>query len=308
MALIRAVVAAILIAAQADGAAALPPLSMVEVAPGVFVHPAPVALASPENRGDIANVGFVVGDEAVAVIDAGGSREVGGALLAAVRARTDLPVRWLVLTHMHPDHVFGASVFKEAGATVIGHARLPAALASRAESYEAALLRQIGPEAARGTRLVLPDEVVAGRRSIDLGGRVLDLEAFPTGHTDNDLGVMDRATGTWWLGDVVFDRHLPSVDGSITGWVDLLDRLAGEPAARVVPGHGSPSLPWPSGADPLRQYLEALVAETRTALAEGESLGTATRHLGEDLRDGWELFDDFNAQNATAAYRELEWE
>ncbi len=287
---------------------AVTPLEVSEIAPGVFVHAGRLALADAVNGGDIANIGFVIGETAVAAIDAGGTRAVGEALYAAIRARTDLPVSWLVLTHMHPDHVFGAGVLEEAGATVIGHARLPAALANRAQSYTAALAREVGTEAALTSRIVLPTATVESSRTLDLGGRQLVLEAHPTAHTDNDLSATDTKTGTWWMGDLVFDRHTPAVDGSALGWIELLQHLAERSAPRIVPGHGAPTLAWPEGAAATAAYLRALVAETRTALAEGESLGAASRHLGADLRDDWLLFDAFNARNATAVYRELEWE
>lgn len=284
------------------------PLEMTEAAPGLFVHKGQHALPDPDNLGDQANIGFVIGEDAVAVIDAGGSRAVGEALYGAIRARTDLPVRWLVLTHMHPDHVFGASVFVEAGARVIGHAKLPAALGARAETYDATLAREAGPAATIGSEIVLPDETVATTRAIDLGGRVLMLEAHPTAHTDNDLSVFDRATETWWLSDLVFHEHLPTIDGSVLGWLALMDDLAARPAARMVPGHGGPVLPWPEGADAMRAYLAALVAETRAAIARGDSLGSAAPVIGAGLGEGWALFETFNTRNATAAYRELEWE
>lgn len=295
-------------ASRCAAAGDVPALAVREVAPGVFLHEGAVALASPENGGDIANLGFVVGRDAVAVIDAGNTRGIGEALYAAIRTRTELPVRWLVLTHMHPDHVFGAEVFREAGAEIVASDRLPAALSARAESYTAALERQVGAAAALGSRLVPPDRAVAARESLDLGGRRLDLATVATAHTDNDLTARDTATGTWFLGDLVFDRHTPSLDGSALGWIAVLDALAAEPAARVVPGHGRPVLDWPAGAAATAGYLEGLVRETRAALAAGESLGTASRHVGADLADGWQLFDDFNARNATTAYRELEWE
>ena len=122
-----------------------------------------------------------------------------------------------------------------------------------------------------------------GGAAIDLGGRVLELEAHPTAHTDNDLTVLDPESGTWFMGDLVFDRHLPSVDGSVLGWLALLDALGERPAARVVPGHGRVDLPWPGGADPMRGYLAALVADTRTALGAGESLGEAAPASGGGL-------------------------
>jgi quinoprotein relay system zinc metallohydrolase 2 len=284
------------------------PLPVVEIAPGVFVHQGRHELTSAENSGDLANIGFVLGESMVAVIDAGGSRAVGEALYAAIRARTELPIGWLVLTHMHPDHVFGASVFREAGAAVIGHSNLPPALAARADSYRASLDREAGPLVALGSEIVAPDRTVAGSLEIDLGGRSLLLESHPTAHTDNDLTALDRATGTWWMGDLVFDGHLPSIDGSVLGWMALLDDLGARDVARVIPGHGRPGLVWPDAAVPMRDYFGALVAETRAAIARGDSLGTAAETVGQDLRGDWELFDAFHGRNVTAAYRELEWE
>lgn len=284
------------------------PLEMVEVAAGVYVHQGRVEPVSPGNAADQANIGFVIGETEVAVIDAGGSRVIGERLYAAIRARTDLPIGYAILTHMHPDHTYGASVFREAGAAIVGHEKLGAALANRIESYTASLLRDTDAEIAMATPVVLPDITVTDATEIDLGDRILALEAHPTAHTDNDLTVRDRTTDTWWMGDLVFDRHLPAMDGSVRGWLALLDRLGQEPAARVVPGHGAATLPWPDAMGPTRDYLAALVEQTRAAIAAGESLGTATKHLGQDLRGDWLLFDAFNARNATAIYRELEWE
>lgn len=288
------------------------PLEMVEIAAGVFVHEGRTAIPSAANAGDLANIGFIVGSEAVAVIDSGGSRAVGERLYAAIRHRTALPVRWLILTHMHPDHALGASVFEEAGATVIGHPKLPSALANRAETYEASFRRLLGERAYLGTRVILPAAGADEAGEIDLGGRVLILRAHNAAHTDNDLSVLDQASGSWFAGDLVFETHAPALDGSIRGWLSLLDGLAAEggerPPERIVPGHGPASLPWPSGAEATRRYLSALAAETRAAIRRGESMRDAIKHLGESQRPNWELFDEYNPRNATTAFKELEWE
>jgi quinoprotein relay system zinc metallohydrolase 2 len=282
-----------------------PAVAFTEIAPGVLVHKALHAETDAANGGDIANVGVVIGRDAVAVIDAGGSPAVGAALLDAIRARTRLPVRWLILTHMHPDHTLGAAAFAQAGARVIGHVRLPEALAARAVHYAAANARALG-----GPPPALPavDEMVAGTRDIDLGGRVLRLEAHPTAHTDNDLTVRDLATDTWFLGDLAFLGHAPSLDGSIRGWIALLDDLAARPAARVVPGHGPVSAPWPGAAQPTRDYLKQIVDETRAAIRAGAPMLAATREVGAGLAPRWLLFDVFNPRNVAAAFQELEWE
>ncbi len=288
--------------------ARITPLPVAEVASGLFVFKGPHELATPENAGAHANLGFIIGADAVAVIDAGGSRQIGEQLYAAIRQRTDLPIGWLILTHMHPDHVLGASVFRDAGASVLGHARLPDALAARAEIYLERAVQDLGPTLAIGTEIVLPDAVITERETIELGARPLVLEAHPVAHTDNDLSVFDTQTGTWWLSDLLFDEHLPSIDGSLMGWRALMADLSARPAAQVIPGHGGPALPWPEGAAPMLAYFDALIEETRAAVARGESLSEALRHLGKGLQGDWALFDTFHPQNATAAYLELEWE
>ena len=284
-----------------------PAFRVTQVAPGVFVHKGAQALAAPDNHGDIANVGFVVGDKAVAVIDAGGSAAVARDLLAAIREVTDLPVRWLILTHMHPDHVLGAPVFVEAGATVVGHAKLARALAARRDVYLRSNAALIGPDFA-GSGVPDAIEPVQGRREIDLGGRVLVLEAEPTAHTDNDLTVLDRATGTLFMGDLLFMGHLPAIDGSITGWLEVIAALRQREVARVVPGHGPVAAAWPGAAERMQAYLARLAAAVREAIAAGVPIGEAGEEVGAGMAAGWLLVDAFHGRNVIAAFKELEWE
>lgn len=295
-------------AALALGAAAAEPLRLVEPAPGVFVHQGAVAEAAPGNGGDIANIGFVVGERSVAVIDPGGAPAVGEALLAALRERTDLPVSHVMLTHMHPDHVFGASAFARAAEApeVVAHHRLPRALAARAAAYRAGLARALGEDVAAEVEIVLPDVLVEAERAIDLGERTLRLRAWPTAHTDNDLTVLDEATATLFAGDLVFLDHLPALDGDLRGWLRVMDALSEIEAERVVPGHGPAVAPWPEALEPQRRYLEALAASVRAQIASGATLREAVDAASSP--EGWSLADAFHRRNVTAAFAELEWE
>ncbi|MFS8036317.1 quinoprotein relay system zinc metallohydrolase 2 [Xanthobacter sp. AM11] len=296
-------------AAAEDAASHAPaaPLPVVEVAPGIFVHQAPYALALPGNLGFVGNAGFIIGGDGVAVIDTGGSALAGARLAAAIRQRTALPVRYVINTHMHPDHVLGNAAFAAPGVIFVGHRNLPEALAARAEAYLSATRRLVG-EAAAGTRVVVPDTVVADTLTLDLGARPLLLEAWPTAHTGTDLTVYDSATGTWFLGDLLFLGHVPALDGKLAGWLALLDVLKARPAARVVPGHGPASAPWPAAAEPTERYLRRLSADVRGMVGAGRTMAEAARDAGRAEAPHWQLFDDFNARNATTAFHEFEWD
>jgi glyoxylase-like metal-dependent hydrolase (beta-lactamase superfamily II) len=128
------------------------------------------------------------------------------------------------------------------------------------------------------------------------------------GHTDDDLTVMDLQTRTLWLSDLLFVRHTPVIDGSITGFLSVMSQLAALDATAYVPGHGRPVLPWPQALDPQRRYLEAILGETRAALRARKTLQQATDEVGLGEASHWALFDLFHRRNVTAAYTELEWE
>jgi quinoprotein relay system zinc metallohydrolase 2 len=287
---------------------ALSQLPVEEIAPGVFVHAGEVSLMSEDNLGDIANIGFVIGDKGVAVVDTGGSVPVGRGLLAAIRAHTDKPILYVINTHEHPDHVFGNAAFDGIGATFVGHHNLPRSLATRGEFYLKAFRRIIGDKLVDEVKIIPPTLTVADRMTLDLGGRTLELQAWPPAHTDCDLTVLDTTTRTLFAGDLVFVRHLPIIDGSLKGWLKILDALAQVPAVRVIPGHGPVGLPWPQALASERAYFDRLATDVKTSIAKGEPVESADKSAGQSERDDWRLFDDYNARNATAAYSEYEWD
>jgi quinoprotein relay system zinc metallohydrolase 2 len=309
-------VAAVAVApfASSLSASAAVEFGLTEIANGIFVHQGQHGLQSEVNKGDIANASFVVGRDAVAVIDTSGSAKMGADLLAGIRAVTDKPIRYVINTHMHPDHVLGNKPFQSEATTFVAHHKMGRSLAARAQSYMGSNQRMIGAAAFEGTEIVLPNVSVADRMELDLGGRILVCEAHPTAHTDNDLTVTDTATGTLFLGDLLFSEHIPTIDGSIKGWLALMPALASTSLAstarfaRVVPGHGPPSMTWPDAAAPMTAYLEILVSDVRRLIKNGATLNDAIAVAGASEKARWLLFDAYHARNVTTAFAELEWE
>jgi len=283
-------------------------MEVSEVAPGVFVHQGRYEVQSPQNRGDMANASFVVGSDAVAVIDTLGSAVAGRELRSAIRAVTDKPIRYVINTHMHPDHVFGNAAFKEDNPAFVGHFKLARGLATRADRYLAINKQMLGDDAFEGIEIILPTLAVETSLTLDLGGRTLVLETQQTAHTDNDLTITDTATGTLFLGDLLFSVHVPTLDGSIRGWLALLDQLASKKAARVIPGHGPHAMELPEALQPEQRYLAAIAGDVRRLIKEGKTLEDATTTAGFSERDSWKLFEHYHVRNVTAAFAELEWE
>jgi quinoprotein relay system zinc metallohydrolase 2 len=282
------------------------PLALVEIAPGLLVSHGAQAEATPANLGAIANTSVIIGTAGVAVIDTGGCLLWGRRLREAVRQRTTLPIVAVVLTHMHPDHIFGAAAFADIP-RILGHRNLPAALAARGLFYEAGLRTALGA-LADGSRVVMPTELVTQTASIDLGDRVLHVAAQARAHTDNDVIVSDPVSGTLWMGDLLFVDRIPALDGSLPGWIAVLDMLRGERAARAVPGHGPVQVGWPDASAPILRYLTTIRDGTQAAIRDGATIDQAVASVGQSERGRWLLFDDYNPRNVTTAYAELEWQ
>ncbi|MDB5759473.1 MAG: beta-lactamase domain protein [Burkholderia sp.] len=291
--------------------AAESPLPMRQLAPGLFLYQGLQEEASAANEGAIANAGFIVGKRCVAVIDTGGSLANGQRLRLAIRRETSLPVCFVINTHVHPDHVYGNAAFAADAPDApvyIGHAHLAAAMQARSGAYRRLLSRQLGETAASASVLVPPTMTLSAELSVDLGDRVLQLHAWPTAHTDSDVTVFDIQSGAMWLGDLLFEGRVPALDGSLKGWLDVMENLRGLPVRLAVPGHGAPGSDWPGALRSQERYLQALLLDVRQAIRDKKTLAQTVDSAAMQERPNWLLFDEYHARNVTAAYTELEWE
>jgi len=275
-----------------------------EVSDGNFVRLGEHTEITPDSHRGIANIGFIVGAETVAIIDPGGSADDAHKLLEAIRSRSSLPISHVILTHFHPDHVLAGQVFEEVS-NVVAHRRYSAAMAQRGDHYLGRFGGLMSP--VDNFSWLSPNVEVNESISINLGERKLLIVAHPTGHTDNDITVLDQKTNTLWASDLVFETRVPALDGSLTGWLEVLDNLEQTQPGLVVPGHGTPGN-WTETAGPQQKYLQALLGDTREAINAGLSLSDTLAKLEHKTSQDWALYKLYHTRNVTKAYAELEWE
>jgi thiosulfate/3-mercaptopyruvate sulfurtransferase len=256
-----------------------------------------------------ANAGFVVTDSGVAVIDAGGSPYQAKRMLAGIRTVTRAPVRWLILTHHHPDHSFGAIVFKRLGARIIAH---PDRSMLAAEGGDDALVASwdgvVGPRELTGFEFAdTPDLPITHDTTLVLGGRRIDLLHPPDAHTVADLAVWLPDAGVVFAGDLVVEDGVTMVvDGSSGGARRATDRLAALRARVLVPGHGRIASDPTTELTLTRAYLDSARTATQQALDRGTPLSRVLAHMPPPDSGRPVSLASRRQRNAVRIYAEME--
>jgi quinoprotein relay system zinc metallohydrolase 2 len=278
-----------------------------EIAEGIYLHRGRhVGLDDPA-RGDSANIGFIEGERCVAVVDSGGSVATGAELARSLSGRVEKPVCYVINTHVHFDHVLGNGAFADADVQFIGHRNLAEALPANRAFFTEFFAAELGT-GPMAEKLAAPQVQVDDRIEIDLGDRPVVIEAHGAAHTNTDVTIHDLKTDTLWAGDLLFRERMPILDGSLKGWLEWMDAAMRRKYALVIPGHGPPDRAWPEGAAAQYRYLEALLEETRAAVAAGVFIEDAKGVVADDERARWQLSERAHPRNVSRAYRELEWE
>jgi glyoxylase-like metal-dependent hydrolase (beta-lactamase superfamily II) len=224
----------------------------------------------------VPNIGVIAGDDAVLVVDTAMGPENGARVLAAAQAKSQGKRLLLTVTHFHPEHGFGAQVFREA-ATIVYNRAQREELHDKGAGY-VELFRTFGPAVAaalEGVELVDPHEVYEDETELDLGGRTVQLRTWGVAHTRSDQVVLLPEERILFTGDLVEERifpiypYFPPDDADVDGgsWIEVLRRLENLKPAVVVPGHGAVADVGVITA--AREYHELLREETLRLAAEG---------------------------------------
>lgn len=297
--MLSAVLAAVALSALAMAASApAPDFKLEKLGAGVWA-----AIGSDGGKAG-ANAGFVVGDDGVAVIDTFEDPGAAKELLAEIRKITPLPIRFVVNTHYHLDHVNGNDVFAAAGATILAQRNVRDWERSENLKWWG---DKIKPEVkARVESLKLPDVVYDSGVDLFLGSREVEVRSYP-GHTGGDSIVYVHDAGVMFCGDLFWKQHIPNlIDATTDAWIKTLDTLVGYGAGKFVPGHGEPGTSLDVKA--FQQYLGDLRAAVGRAQAAGKSGNPLVEAVLPEMQAkyaNWGFFKEFAKSNIEQTAEEL---
>lgn len=289
--------------------AAEPRVRAVKVADGVWFVQGEAAMGSSANRNFISNAGFVVTEAGVVVIDALGSPELASELIEEIRRVSSQPIRYVIVTHYHADHIYGLQSFKAAGARVLAHPAAREYLASDTAQRRLEQSRQdLFPWIDERTRLVEPDRWLAdGETVLRVGSDEFWIRHAGPAHTPEDLIVFLPRKGVLFAGDLAFRGRIPFVgQADSRQWIDSLTRLIAMKATVVVPGHGPVSRSPAADFELTRDYLAYLRSTMGEAARNLEPFDEAYARTDWSRFDRLPLFQAANRMNAFNTYLLME--
>jgi len=287
-------------------------LEPLRVADGVYYVQGVAGQASHENRGFTSNAGFVVTDDGVLVFDALGTPELARELVAAIAGVTDQPIRRVVISHYHADHMYGLQVFKALGAETWaqkdGLLYLESDLAGeRLEQRRTTL----APWVDASTHLLPADRWIdfgtGDTIEFEFGGQKFRLIKAGPAHTVDDMMLFAEKTRVLFAGDVFFSGRLPFVvDGNTRGWLAAVDRIKNVDAKVVVPGHGPASHDVADDLATTEHYLRFLREKMGAAVDNLETFDDAYASTDWSKFSDLPTFEAANRRNAYSVYLEMQ--
>jgi glyoxylase-like metal-dependent hydrolase (beta-lactamase superfamily II) len=261
-----------------------------------------------DNEGFISNAGFIVTGDGVVVFDSLGTPSLADKLVQKIKTVTDQPIKKVIVSHFHADHIYGLQVFEELGAEIIApygaqqYIQSEAA-ASRLEERQLSL----DPWVNENTRLVLPDTTVDKSYTFDMGGINFTVNYMGKAHSDGDMTLLVEPDKVLFSGDIIFEGRIPYVGNADSKkWLQTLTRLETEGLTALVPGHGPASYNPKETISLTRRYLAYL----RKVLGEGidELMPFDEVYADADWSEFEDLpaFDEGNRINAYQVYLSME--
>ena len=279
-------------------------LETIRMSPSVYYIRGVSAVPSPANRGHTSNAAFVVTRDGVVVFDALGTPVLGREFIAAIRKITPAPIRRVIVSHYHADHVYGLAPFKALGAEIWAHTAAQPYLTSEAAQQRLAERQQtLAPWMDAKMRLTPADRWLDREESFKLGG--LTFRVMPVGpaHTPEDLIMVVEEENVLLVGDLMFGGRLPFVgEADSKAWITVIDRIVQFNPKVLISGHGDASRNAAADIRLTRDYLVFLRERMGAAALNLEDFDVAYAKTDWSRFSHLPAFDVTNRRNAFNTY------
>ena len=279
-----------------------------QVSEHVWAWIGPYGGPSKENNGYRMNLAFVVGRDAVAVLDSGYGPAMANDMLRHIRLVTDRPVRHVINTNSQPHRFMGNGPFQAQGATLIAAEEALPRMRDSAETFARTIEATLELPESSINAPPAPERLVEENLALDLGGVTLEILAVGQAHTPGSLIVHVPQDHLVYAGDVLYGGRLLSLLSEVSdleGWLQAWERLEQYPDARFLPGHGEPG-PLSAFAHGVRDYLRALLEHMQQAVDEGTDMQSAINAFDSTPWQSLADFEELAGRNAHEAYRQRE--
>lgn len=256
------------------------------------------------NNGNMVNSCFVNMDKSYLVIDSGPTYIYAKEAYSKIRKIKDLPIAYVINTHVHDDHWLGNSYYKELGVDIVGSVRFKDEVKLKMTRMQ----RRVSKEAYEKTTQVFPNVFVDKSKTLTINGKeVLIKSVNHKAHTNSDLLVHIPSASALFVGDLVFNNRIPSLrDGDIEGWIKELEKVKSQKAKYIIGGHGE--MVNRHSVDFTYNYLVEMKKEVSAAIDNGVELEDAINSITMDSYKNAPMYNELHRQNVETAYRTLEWD
>lgn len=273
----------------------------------VYAWIGPLDAPSKKNQGYRMNMAFVVGNDAVAVLETGYTEAMGDAMLAHIRTITDKPVKYAVNTNSLPDRFMGNPAFRRVGASIVAHKISADRMAAQGANYAGNIAQIL--ELAPGSIKIpqAPDRIIEGKTELDLGGVTVILDEFGPAHTAAQLVAAIPMDKIVYAGDILYAQRLLAVtpESRVKSWIAAFDRLKEFGAVTFIPGHGNPG-PLADFDFPTRQYLDLLYSHMKKMVDQGVDIQDSISRLDQSRFSQLANYNLLVGPNASWTYLEVE--
>jgi cyclase len=257
-----------------------------------------------DNNGNMVNSCFVDMGDSYLVIDSGPTYNYAKEAYSVMKKIKNLPVSYVINTHLHDDHWLGNGFYKELGADIIGSTKFQ----DEVKLDQTRMQRRISKEAYEHTTQVFPNIFVDKNKVLSINSQNVSIYSVnKKAHTNSDLLVYIPSQEVLFVGDIVFNNRLPSLrDGNINHWIETLHYIKKEEYKYIIGGHGT--LVDPTSVEFTYNYLSELKQKILQAIDEGEDIEDAINNIPMNKYKNSPMYELLHKQNIETAYRTLEWE